>query len=92
MIQAVVRDGTIELLDALPDDWCDGQRVFIDRPLDVTDEPETPQQMEEWYQDWCASASAIDPRDHERLMQAIDEHRREQKELMSQMEPTWPSF
>lgn len=91
MIQAIVRDGTIQPLGALPADWHEGQRLIVDCPRDSDDEPETLEAIEEWYRDWCLSSAQIDPEDERRFLQAIDDHRREQKELMRRTEPSWPN-
>lgn len=90
MIQAIVRGGTIQLLDALPSEWQEGQRLVVDCPQDFDDVSESPQAIEAWYRDWCATAAPISDEDERQLLQAVDDHRREQKELMSRTEPTWP--
>ena len=87
MIEAVVRNGAIELLEAVPPDWADGLRVVVDRSIDADYDAETTENINQWYEEWCRSAEKLDPAEHQRFLQAIEEHRQEQKKIMFAEQP-----
>lgn len=65
MVQAVLKDGRVELLDPLPPDWQAGTRLSVDRlpgdvPVDVAPPDES---LEEWLADFVATLNAVDPAD-----------------------------
>ncbi len=91
MIEAVIRNGSVELLEAVPPDWADGLRVVIDRSIDADNNVETTQNIDQWYEEWCRSAEKLDSAEHQKFLQVIEEHRQEQKALMLSEQPLWPS-
>lgn len=77
MIKAVLKNGVVQPLDPFPDNWREGQTLIIEAATDVseTDAPD-------WVAEVKEAMKHIPPEDHDKLMAAVDEHRREQKEYM----------
>jgi hypothetical protein len=79
MVKAVVSHGEIRPIEPLPDDWRDGQTVRVEK----IDEAEM--SAEEIDRDFHAIASLCatsDPADEKKLDRALDQARREAKELV----------
>jgi len=74
MIKAMIRNGRIEPLDPLPDEWSDGRELVI-QCLEAD-------QSADWMSE-VAEAMADVPAEHNRIvLAAVNEHRREAKEQM----------
>ena len=76
MIKAVVRNGNIYPLEAIPSEWSEGSEVVVDVEL----EPR-PGEVDRWYADVQGAAAEIDPDDDERLQDAVSDVRRRAKDV-----------
>jgi hypothetical protein len=76
MIRAIVKNGTIQPVDAMPADWSDGREVVVE-DAELCRRPED---IDHWYAELEAAAATIDPEDDQRLHDAVSEVRREAKE------------
>ena len=75
MIKAIVRNGTIHPLEAIPSEWSEGCEVV------VAAEPRPhPGEIDRWCEELQAVAAEIDPEDDERLQDAVSEVRRHAKD------------
>jgi len=75
MIRAMIRNGTIHPLEAIPSEWPEGCQVVVDV------EPRSPPgEIKRWYEDVQTAAAEIDPEDDERLQSAVSEVRRRAKD------------
>jgi phytoene dehydrogenase-like protein len=76
MIRAVVKNGTIHPLEAIPSEWSEGCEVVVDV------EPRSrPAEIDRWYEELQAAAADIDPDDDERLQDAVSEVRKQAKQV-----------
>ena len=80
MIRAIVSNGTIQPQDPLPPEWCDGRELHIEA---VTSGPETKDtdRLDQWYEELKRSAAEITEEDDRLFQDAIQEIRREAKEI-----------
>ncbi len=76
-MKAILKNGSIELQEPLPADWSDGTELEIERTLT----PPTNDAIDQWYAEMEAIAAEGDPEDDERLMLAIQEIRKREKEI-----------
>jgi hypothetical protein len=69
MIRAIVKDGTIQPIDPLPDDWRDGRELIVDEAeLASTDD------LDEWYRDLQLLGPALyDPGEWEQVQLVLKE-------------------
>ena len=77
MIRAIVKNGTIHLVEPMPSDWSDGHEVVVEEVQPC----EGPEQIDQWYKELEAAAAEIDPEDDQRLQDATTEVRRQAKEI-----------
>lgn len=77
MIHAVYKDGQIQPLDEIPEDWEDGQELVIEQSPS-----EDPEEIKRWSKDMQALREKISDEDHAAFMAALAEIRREGKEQM----------
>jgi hypothetical protein len=75
MIRAVIKNGAIQPVEAMPSDWSDGHEVVVE-DAEVCRRPED---IDRWYKELEAMAATIDPEDDQRLHDAVSEVRREAK-------------
>ena len=66
MIHAIYRDGQIQPLDEIPDDWENGQGLVIERS--PSDDPE---EINRWSKDMQALRERISDEDHAAFMTAL---------------------
>ena len=68
MPRAVLKNGVIYPLEPLPPDWADGKEVWVeDAPQPAQDSAE----LDEWYRELEAMVAQNDPKDIERLEEAL---------------------
>jgi hypothetical protein len=79
VIKAVYRDGRVELLDPVPADWEEGLELEVG--LSEEQPPLDDESFEQWQADMAAATAGLIEEDHDGLVQAIEEHERESKEL-----------
>jgi len=80
MIRAVVRNGTIQPLEPLPADWSDGREVVVqDGPATSGDSPEA---IDQWYQELEALCAHGDLEDDERLREALTQAHEHAKDVV----------
>jgi hypothetical protein len=77
MIRAVYRKGKIQPVDAVPDDWADGQELMIEPAPRVP----TPEDLAAWSDNVAASTAEISDEEHDRFMAILAEIEAESKEL-----------
>ena len=77
MIRAVFRKGKIQPVDAVPDDWQDGQELMIEPAPGVP----TPEELESWSADVAAATAQISDEEHDRFMAILAEIEADSKEL-----------
>jgi hypothetical protein len=87
MVRAVIRNGAIEPLTLLPEDWTDGRELVI---AEVAQIVESGSQVEAWAKDVEAAMAKIPPEDHEQFEAALAEHEQEAKEYMRRRWETKP--
>jgi len=76
MIRAIIRDGAIQPLDPLPDEWEEGREVVVDSASPTESEEE----IQQWLDDMNAlTAQLDDPEEWRRFRAAIDEAREQDK-------------
>ena len=75
MIRAILRKGKIELAEAVPKHWRDGQELTVDggEPSDDPDE------IKKWLGELKDGSALIPPEDHDRMAAAIREQKRQSK-------------
>ena len=78
MIKAILKDGVVHPLDPLPQNWSDGQELIIE----AIPPPGSSEAISDWMAQVEQAMARIPQSDHERLLSAVTEHRKEQKELM----------
>ncbi len=78
MIKAFVKNGVVVPSDPLPENWTDGTEVEVDKPAVAV---EACDEIDRWLAELEAIAAEGDPDDDRRLEAALQQHRREQKEL-----------
>lgn len=78
MVKAVVQNGVIGPHDPLPENWTNGTEVEIDRPSESL---EASAEIDRWLAEMEAIAAEGDPKEDRHLEAALQQHRREQKEL-----------
>ena len=69
MIRAVLKDGRIQPLDPIPEEWSDGKPLQVEE-AEVTDSADD---LEEWIKEVEALAAEVDPKDIERIDAAVTE-------------------
>lgn len=72
MIRAVVKDGVIQPVDPLPNEWQDGRELVVDdSPYQLGDEDLPLKDLDKWYDDLEAMVAKLDPDDIERIEATI---------------------
>ena len=77
MIRAVVRNGTIHPIEPMPSEWVDGREVVVED----AESPKLVEDIDRWYRELQADATAIEPADDLTLQEALSEVRRQAKQL-----------
>ncbi|MEX2172952.1 MAG: hypothetical protein WD872_01235 [Pirellulaceae bacterium] len=80
MIRAVVRQGSIQPLDALPAEWREGQVLEVSESVEAN-WPPTAEELEAWSADVEAATAGITEEEHAQFMKALDEIEAESKVL-----------
>lgn len=75
MVRAILEQGLIQPLEALPPHWADGPQLVIDEAVEIP----SPQDLDAWSQEMDALAAAIPPEDFKRVEAALAEADREAK-------------
>jgi hypothetical protein len=75
MVRAILEEGVIRPLEALPSHWKDGRELVIDEADDVP----SPEDLETWSREVDALAAQIPPEDFDRVEEALAEANREAK-------------
>ena len=78
MIRAVYRDGKIQPLDDVPDEWHEGAKLVVEQE----EATPTDEELEQWAAEVEAAAAKISEVDHQKAMAAIAQHRAEAKRWM----------
>ena len=78
MIHAIYKNGQIQPVDEIPEDWEDGKELVVDSSLPSDD----PEEIKRWSADMRALGALISDEDHATMMAAIEEQRRVGKEQM----------
>jgi hypothetical protein len=78
MIHAIYKDGQIQPVDAIPEDWEDGKELIVN-PSSPSDDPED---IRRWSEDMRAHREKISDEDHAAFMAALAEQKRIGKEMM----------
>jgi hypothetical protein len=78
MIRAVLKKGKIQPLDALPENWSEGQELIVEG-LGPSDDPAA---IKQWYRDFARLSAEIPAEDHNRMSAALAEQNRQAKERM----------
>jgi hypothetical protein len=76
MIRAILKKGKIEPLEALPENWRDGQELVVDGGEPSDD----PVEIKRWYKKLQALSAQIPAEDHKRMAAALAEQDRIAKE------------
>lgn len=81
IIRAVIKEGKLDPLDPLPEDWTEG------RTVELSGYVEPPEDLEEFDRRWAELEAIIaetpnDPEDDRRIREVIAEQKRIGKELM----------
>jgi len=65
MVQAVIKDGRVELLDPLPQEWLTGTRLSVDRlPVEVIeDDTARGEFIDRWLADFESTLAQVDSAD-----------------------------
>ncbi|CAN5126786.1 hypothetical protein BH11PLA2_BH11PLA2_14390 [soil metagenome] len=92
MVKAIYSNGVIRPVGPIPAEWTEGQslRISLSESDDdhaewsefTIDDDMTPEEIDAEFAILNEMCSHNDPAEEEKMMQAIAEHRREQKELM----------
>jgi hypothetical protein len=78
MIRAVYRDGKIQPVDVVPEEWHEGAKLVVEQE-EVTP---TEEELEQWAVEVETAAAKISEADHQQAMAAIAQHRTEAKQWM----------
>ena len=78
MIHAIYKDGQIQPIDEIPDDWQDGQELVVEQSQPSDD----PEEIERWFEQLQRLAAEVPDEDHDRVMAALEEQKRVGKEMM----------
>jgi len=78
MVRAILKNGVIQPLGPLPDDWAEGQTLRVESEASPADNAA----MEAWDREVESASARVSLEDHQAVQRAIEEHRREQKALM----------
>jgi hypothetical protein len=83
MVRAVLRNGKIQLVDAVPPDWKDGDIVTVravsESAKDSNDKLN--ESFDEWVADLREATQGISKEDHQQFMTALELVEKESKEL-----------
>ncbi len=78
MIRAILKKGKIEPLDALPENWRDGQELIVEGSEPSND----PAEIKRWHEKLLALSAQIPAEDHKRMAAALAEQDRQAKAAM----------
>jgi hypothetical protein len=78
-MKAVLKNGLIYPVEPLPQEWKDGQEVWVEGVIDQGSES-----VQQWAQELNAQCATADPEDDARLQAALQAIRQEAKALMRQ--------
>jgi hypothetical protein len=77
MVKAVLRNGGVQLLQPVPDDWTEGQELIIE-PLDNSPGAD---EVGEWLTEMDVGTSGISAAEQTQFLSTLDALERESKEL-----------
>ena len=78
MIHAIYKNGQIQPVDEIPDDWQDGKELIVEE----TGPSDDPAEITRWYEELQRLAAEVPDEDHDRVMAALEEQKRVGKEMM----------
>lgn len=78
MVHAIYKDGQIQPLTGIPENWYDGQELIIEKAGPSDD----PAEITRWYAELQRLAADVPDEDHDRVMAVLEEQKRVGKELM----------
>lgn len=73
LIKGILKKGVIQPLEPLPESWSEGQELLIE----VVASADTPPQDVDWTSEVTDAMGHVPPEDHDKLLAAVAEHRRE---------------
>jgi hypothetical protein len=76
MPKAVLKNGEIQPLEPLPREWTDGQRLRVEK---ADDDAATVEEIDRDFAQLEALCAGSDPKDEERLAQALQQAREQSK-------------
>ncbi len=76
MVRAVLENGVIRPVEPLPPEWREGQELVVE----TGGRAHSDDADDRWAKEFVEATQAITDEDHDRLMAAIEEHKRESKE------------
>ncbi len=79
MPRAVLKNGVLYPLEPLPPEWADGREVWVE---DMPEPAQDSTEIDEWYRELEAMVAQNDPKDWERVEQAL---RRADEQAKAQM-------
>ena len=77
-IRAILRQGVIQPLEALPADWGEGQELVVEEPRGERAAGEIGQ----WAREMDAGVAQIPAEEHDRFLHALDEIERQSKDAV----------
>jgi uncharacterized membrane protein len=77
-IKAILRDGRIQPLEPLPDDWADGQELVVEDPNLAAGEG----QVDQWAKDLETAAARLPAEEHDLFRRALTHVEAESKEAV----------
>jgi hypothetical protein len=78
MIRAILKRGTIQPLDKLPEHWREGQELIVES-CEPSDDPAD---INNWHRRLVTLSAQIPAEDHERMAAALAEQDQREKERM----------
>lgn len=78
-IRAILRDGIIQPVDPLPEQWRDGQELVVEQPEDTPAQSE----LDEWQRELDVATARIPQEEHDRFEKALNEIERESKDAVN---------
>jgi len=77
-IKAILRNGVIQPIEPLPQNWADGQELVVEDPqMDAA-----PLEIEKWSRELEAAAAKVPAEEHDRFRRAMADIERESKEAV----------
>jgi len=78
MIRAIIKNGRIQPLDPLPEEWRDGMELIVEEDDQIPDA----QSLAEWKREMDEAAAETPPDEDERFLRALAEIEEESKDAV----------